>query len=313
MSRNVRILHLSDLHMRSIRGPQGERALREHSIRNRVITSTGPAGVRELLADGKPVDVIAFTGDLGDWGDPTDYPDAIKFLRELCELVELDPQRLFIVPGNHDIARQRHAAVWKALRDALPTASPRAVSEWMAGGVAPPGFDDTWRDAVLERERPFWDAITGTLLRADLAPWSSPHGRLGYRATFEPGPRGLVDLGRPTFPIHLIGLDSAWLAGDDHDPGALRLTDHQVELLATHDGASLPGLRIALMHHGFADLADGPAMRARLADRVDLVLHGHQHEATTRPWPTPSATCWSWPPAASMKATSRTATGTPSS
>ncbi|HWO25740.1 MAG TPA: hypothetical protein VNO30_43675 [Kofleriaceae bacterium] len=79
----------------------------------------------------------------------------------------------------------------------------------------------------------------------------------------------------------LMELDSAWLAGDDRDGGQLWLTEHQLSLLTTTaDGDPLPGFRLALMHHRLADLADGADARKRLSDRVDLLLHGHQHEPT---------------------------------
>src|SRR4051812_2165903 len=55
-----------------------------------------------------------------------------------------------------------------------------AVSDWMAGGKAPPGFEDAWRDAVLQRQANFWKAVT-ELGRAELAPWRHCHGRLGYQ------------------------------------------------------------------------------------------------------------------------------------
>jgi hypothetical protein len=41
------------------------------------------------------------------------------------------------------------------------------------------------------------------------------------------------------------------------------------------------------MHHRFADLADGERVRRLMADRVDLVLHGHQHEPAVEPWASP--------------------------
>jgi hypothetical protein len=83
-------------------------------------------------------------------------------------------------------------------------------------------------------------------------------------------------------------LDTSWLCGGDDDTGKLWLTEHQVGLLTTDkDGAPLAGFRVALMHHRFADLADGERMRRLLADRVDVVLHGHQHEAAVEPWASP--------------------------
>src|SRR5262249_30134060 len=80
----------------------------------------------------------------------------------------------------------------------------------------------------------------------------------------------------------VIGLDTAWLAGDDHDGGQLRLTEHQVSLLSTTEaGEPLPGFRLALMHHRLADLADAADARQLMADHIDLLLHGHQHEPTS--------------------------------
>ncbi|HEX6244698.1 MAG TPA: ATP-binding protein, partial [Polyangiales bacterium] len=132
---------------------------------------------------------------------------------------------------------------------------------------------DSRRDQILERQQAFWGAVATELARPELGPWRSPHGRLGYRqAVTLPGLSQL---------IHVIGLDSAWLAGDDRDGGQLWLTEHQLSLLTTTaDGEPLPGFRLALMHHRLADLADVADARKRLADRVDLLLHGHQHEPT---------------------------------
>jgi len=35
--------------------------------------------------------------------------------------------------------------------------------------------------------------------------------------------------------VHIIGLDSAWLAGDDSDQGRLLLTDRQIDMLTCGD------------------------------------------------------------------------------
>ena len=149
----------------------------------------------------------------------------------------------------------------------------------MAGGKAPAGFEDAWRDAVLQRQASFWKAVA-ELGRAELAPWRHRHGRLGYQVE--------VPIDGLAAPLWVVGLDTAWLGGGDADTGSLRLTDHQVELLASgKDGGNLPGFRLALMHHRFADLADGEWARRLLADRVDLVLHGHQHEPAVEPWASP--------------------------
>jgi hypothetical protein len=154
-----------------------------------------------------------------------------------------------------------------------------SVSDWVAGGPAPTGFEDAWRDRVLQRQVNFWKAVTD-LGRPELEPRRHRHGRLGYQVK--------VPIDGLAAPLWVVGLDTAWLAGDHADTGSLRLTEHQVEILTSgKDGDDLPGFRLALMHHRFADLADSERARRLLADRVDLVLHGHQHEPAVEPWASP--------------------------
>jgi hypothetical protein len=56
------------------------------------------------------------------------------------------------------------------------------------------------------------------LERPELEPWRHPHRRLGYQVK--------VPLDDLDAPLWVIGLDTAWLAGDDADTGSLRLTEH---------------------------------------------------------------------------------------
>ena len=48
-------------------------------------------------------DLLVVTGDLAEWGLRSEFEDALKFLRGLCEFLELPPSRIAIIPGNHDI------------------------------------------------------------------------------------------------------------------------------------------------------------------------------------------------------------------
>ena len=105
MGRRVRIFHISDLHARSTNGPQAERAKREAPFRWRVIGKAWDDNLKELQGDGRAVDLVVFTGDLGDWGHKTDYVQGVAFLRRTCEALGVPLELLFVVPGNHDIAR----------------------------------------------------------------------------------------------------------------------------------------------------------------------------------------------------------------
>ena len=145
----------------------------------------------------------------------------------------------------------------------------------MAGGRTPRDLTDQHRTAVLSRTGAFWAWVEQDLERPDLLPQNSPHEQLGYRHT--------VRLPDWPFDIHVVGLDSAWLAGDDHDAGKIRLTRAQVDLLTTdEDGQALSGFRIGLVHHPLSDLADGEDAGRRLADTLDLLLHGHQHDPVVK-------------------------------
>ena len=47
-------------------------------------------------------------------------PESVKYLKELCEAVEVSTDRFFMVPGNHDIDREiekRDQAVKKILNN----------------------------------------------------------------------------------------------------------------------------------------------------------------------------------------------------
>nr|HNI24655.1 metallophosphoesterase [Plasticicumulans sp.] len=261
----LRILHLTDLHER---GPRETEAWR----RRRVL---GDAWLRNLDEIGT-VDLVCFTGDLADRGQAQEYERAAEFLDGTLQRLGLARERLYLVPGNHDIDRGIGKPAWQKLREHLHHASPQAVSRWLAGGPAPFGFADDEREAVLAR-RDAWHGFLRDFGLPHLLPGSGPHLRLGWRQT----------LSLP-YPVHLLGLDTAWLAGDDHDAGALRLTEDQVMRLATDaDGKPLAGLRIALLHHPLDDLADGAYCRRLLGEHVDVVLRGHLHETEPTLWADP--------------------------
>lgn len=264
----LRILHLSDLHER---GPREAEAWR----RQRVLGETWQRNLDALLADG-PVDLACFTGDVADWGLPAEYEAAAEFFHALLRHLNLPPGRLFPVPGNHDIDRSIQADAWQKLRQAYRQGDGLTLSRWLAGtGKPPPGADAAWLEPVLERQAAYRQWLRD-LGRAELDPANHAHRRVGYRISLpsSPGAGGLP------FPVHVIGLDTAWLAGGDEDAQKLWLTDDQIMRHATGaDGKPLDGLRIALCHHPLSDLADHDRAANLLARHADVLLRGHLHNA----------------------------------
>lgn len=260
----LRILHISDIHFRGARENDRWR-------RQRVLGDAWSHNLDELLGDG-PLDLICLTGDIANTGSPDEYEEASSFVEKLCAKLDLGKDRLFVVPGNHDIDRRVSKSAWRALRRHLSGANPQAVSKWFAGGkgLGLKGIKDSHREEILQRQRAYRDWVYLQLKRPELLPDRSPHGRLGYRAT--------LTLPRHPFPIHVVGLDSAWLCGDEHDAEKLWLTEDQIMRLASDGGQRLPGFRLALIHHPVHSLFDHRSCQDRLAQNVDLLLRGHLHK-----------------------------------
>ncbi len=60
-----------------------------------------------LAADhGLRPDLMVITGDLAEWGLPSEFEQVVDFLTALTEAVELPRRHVALVPGNHDINRR---------------------------------------------------------------------------------------------------------------------------------------------------------------------------------------------------------------
>jgi len=267
----LKFLHISDLHLKGAREKEPWR-------RRRVLGKAWQRNLETLLNEEGQLDFVFFTGDAAQSGQPDEFDQATEFFANLCSDLALSPERLFVVAGNHDIDRSIESQAWEKMRMSLAASSDLlSVSRWMNGldDRPPHGFDDAWKSAVLSRQRPYRDWVRDKLQRPALAP-----DGLGYRASVQPP--GF------TLPIHIVGLDSAWLCGDNADKGHLPLTENQLGgHLTTESGDPLPGLRIVLMHHPLSDLADPSPSKRLLAENADLVLRGHLHETEVVEWVEP--------------------------
>src|SRR4051794_5293139 len=122
----LRILHISDLHERGSRESEQWR-------RRRVLGPAWEDNLTELLQDGA-IDLVCFTGDAADWGKDEEFTAAADFLGAICERVGVPLERLFVIPGNHDVNRKVREDVWKNMRLAIRSgADPQDVSRWING------------------------------------------------------------------------------------------------------------------------------------------------------------------------------------
>jgi len=100
---NPRILHISDLHFGSHHGFNNL----QYSLAD---TFFGPGGeVTEFIRPRQP-NIVIISGDIGSTAELSDYGipnpsknNALGFLNELLEQINLSPENCLIVPGNHDV------------------------------------------------------------------------------------------------------------------------------------------------------------------------------------------------------------------
>lgn len=228
----------------------------------------------------KGIDLVCFTGDVADWGHPAEYKKATERIDCILEAIKVPRSRFFAVPGNHDVQRRVQEAAWRGIRGWLEATPDRSqLGRWFRGvGDPPVGLDPPWRGGLLERTAEFWKWVESFCGEGFLSQGAVP---LGYRKTLQPGTFDHVEE-----PIHIVGLDSAWLCGAEEaqdgtvfkDQGSILVTEEQVEA-HTRDGENVvDGFLLALIHHPLHELADYHAVQRCLGDcGVEILLHGHQH------------------------------------
>lgn len=94
---NMRILHLSDLHFGSDEDED------DIELRKQYIYSFFDK--LKAICRTAPVHYIFITGDIGYKALEKDYDQAEKFISSLLKVCDLDSERLFLCPGNHDVDR----------------------------------------------------------------------------------------------------------------------------------------------------------------------------------------------------------------
>ncbi|MDC3980733.1 metallophosphoesterase [Polyangium jinanense] len=198
-------------------------------------------------------DAILVTGDIAWSGKPDQYAEASKWLLDVAQRLGLAKDRIFVVPGNHDVDRSIDAD--------------RNVKRLLRGLR---GGDDDLDDAL---ENP--DDLD--LLRRRQAAY------LEFAAAFAPACRDLfwssTETTREGLSLRLIGANTSLLAAGDDDARKLRLGQRQRALL--NDAARERELVLVLGHHPLEDdwLAEQRDLARFLGSRAHAYLAGHVHDA----------------------------------
>ncbi|MBI3230566.1 MAG: metallophosphoesterase, partial [Burkholderiales bacterium] len=256
----LRWLHLSDIHF------WGKNDWKDEAARRKLITL-----LKDKFADGslpKP-DLIFCTGDIAQGETKPNelaaqYASAQKFFDQVLQTCGLAKERLFVVPGNHDVNRNSVNAIFqKGLR-----------GEGLASIADSWAKQDNVFDDALKRMHEYAHFISTYLPHQH--PSDDEKARLCYRHVQEIN--GLR--------IGIAGFNSAWSCYDDHDQNQLWLAGEwqfNAADTAFHDKTDV---RIGLMHHpvSWLQAEESTLAKKRIRSQFHFWLHGHEHEA----WVTPT-------------------------
>lgn len=206
-------------------------------------------------------EAIFVTGDIAYAGKTTDYEQASKWLDEILRTLGLTHDRVYVVPGNHDVNREVDAdrkvnRLMRLLRDGDD------VDDALA--------DQDDRDLLLRRKDAYLE-LAKRFAPACQFPNKLPFDRLVWTHQFKT---------RSDLSVHIVGLDTALLAADNDDPKKLRLGQTQIARL----NQMAPGeeLVIVLGHHPlnkeWLHPEDERDLSVLLRRRAHLYLAGHVHD-----------------------------------
>ncbi|MCP3963103.1 MAG: hypothetical protein GY719_35130, partial [bacterium] len=249
--RTLSWLHLSDLHRCPARDGGSAEVVLDRLLED----------LRRLLQGAPRVDLLLFTGDAA-FGQiaaqslDDQFLAAWEWLEKARDVCGLSAERVFLVPGNHDVDRSRVKRASQSWLRRL--ADQDAVDQLLQQG------GEEWRDfsGRLDAYREWIDAAYPHLIQdGDRLLWTHRVKIHGLR-------------------VGLAGFDSAWSCGGDDEKGRLWLgadaqLGHLLPRLADTD------VRLALIHHPpswLVEAEDPGTLRSRLQSEFQVLLHGHEHQ-----------------------------------
>ena len=141
------LLHISDFHFRApdCLDPSVDA---DRPFRTRLVQD-----VRALVAELGSVGAILIGGDIAFKGAPDEYKTALVWIRELAAVAGCPFERVFVIPGNHDLDRATISCGRRppAMRRLPLCDQPRASGSYGRRSATP---------TLAERSSPLWRLIT---------------------------------------------------------------------------------------------------------------------------------------------------------
>jgi predicted MPP superfamily phosphohydrolase len=249
----MRLLHLSDIHFREpdCLSPQTDP---DAPFRTRLVQDV----IQQCNADGLGVDAILVGGDIAYKADEQEYQVAEAWLLDLAENCGCPPERIYVVPGNHDVDR----GICGKSRSV-------ANAQEMIAQAGRHVRERTLRDQLRDVE-------TGRALFLPLEAYNKFAAKFACNIFPEqPFWRHDLELGNGV-TLAMYGLTSTLLSGlgnRDVEPGKLYLSPLQTVLNPDPNKINL-----VLCHHPPSWFLDKDQVNDDVNNRAALQLFGHKHK-----------------------------------
>jgi hypothetical protein len=241
-------LHLSDLHIEDSTAAKVYRTQLETDLLNELKVAR--------------LDYIVISGDIGDYALETEYAAAFDLVHGLMQRFGVPPERLMVVPGNHDLnwgkSREAYCRVVSNPPNPLP---PEYLNGGDAGAVA--RDEDNYRQRFAVFNEHFYRPLLG----------------VDYPLEYE---SQITWVEQPEHRLLFVGFNSAWQIDHYYKQ---RAAIHRLALAGAfdrlHDGDYDGWLKIAVWHHPVmgAEAMNGAFLEQLATNGFQVCLHGHIHEA----------------------------------
>jgi 3',5'-cyclic AMP phosphodiesterase CpdA len=251
MNCSISWLHISDIHM-CVRDAWSQDVVLRAMCDNISLQSK----------EGVTIDFILATGDLAFSGATEEYELTKPFFDALSKASGVGKERIFCIPGNHDINRTRQKLCFLGARQFFQSVN-------QVDSLLHPGEE---LETLLKRQENYRAFQSSYFTGQERIRTSDG---LGYISTLT-----INDV-----RLAIVGLDSAWLAeGGEGDHGKLLIGERQVINALSLANDFEPHLVIAMAHHPLHVLKEFD--RLPIQNRIEQGCHffhcGHLHEPEAR-------------------------------
>lgn len=246
----LRVLHISDLHITENKN-DSEKA----NFDQTVVLDPLIARVEQDYKKGLKPEIVIVTGDIAYKGIEAEYIQAKNFFDELLNVLKLPGERLFIIPGNHDVNRKKYRKSDRLQYDSIKELNDELEDEEHRKDLFR-GMGDYFN--FVQEKYPHLEGIYDNLV-----PFVNSYN---------------ADCGRK---IGIVGLNSSWMCRKSPDEREIAIGEYQIKNAMKELGKMGDvDLAISCFHHPLDWLRpdDRDRCRSYFPDN-SVLLCGHLHDA----------------------------------